>query len=83
MSEALLTRRQVEAKIGFKHSTIYKWIAAGTFPAPRRDPVTGSVRWLESQVQAWIDDWVARSVEGGTMVGSRAAKLDLQEKSAA
>ena len=55
MSEQLLPRREVERRTGYRKSALYARIAAGTFPAPRREPETGSVRWLESEVQAWID----------------------------
>ncbi|MGN7918205.1 helix-turn-helix transcriptional regulator [Lysobacter sp. 22409] len=74
-SESLLTRKQVEARIGFKHSTLYKWIAAGEFSRSRRDPLTGSVRWLESEIQAWIEAWITRSENGGRAVGGRANRL--------
>ena len=73
MSErALLTRSEVEARTGFRKSALYARIAAGTFPQPIREPGTGTVRWLESEVQAWIDAAVERWPRGGSMVGSRA-----------
>ncbi|SDW93460.1 helix-turn-helix transcriptional regulator [Lysobacter enzymogenes] len=81
-AERLLTRAEVEERTGYKHSTIYDRIAAGTFPAPRREVETGTVRWLESEVQAWIDDWIAKSEVAGRMVGSRAQKLKKTSESA-
>ena len=74
MSEALLCRAQVEAMTGFKRSAIYARITAGTFPAPRREPSTGTVRWVKSEVDAWIESWLARSEMAGTLAGSRAAR---------
>jgi prophage regulatory protein len=72
-AESLLTRAEVERRTGFKRTAIYARIAAGTFPPARKDPVTGSVRWLESEVQAWIDN-AARTWEPvGKVVGRRAA----------
>lgn len=75
MSESLLTRAEVESRTGFKRSAIYARIAAGTFPAPVREPDTGTVRWLASEVDAWVSDFIARSVRGGTVAGSRAATI--------
>lgn len=75
MAETLLSRSQVEARTGFKRSAIYARIAAGTFPAPIREPDTGTVRWLESDVDQWVANFIARSVKGGTMVGSRATNV--------
>ena len=74
-AEKLLTRAEVEARTGFRKSAIYARIAAGTFPPPRREPETGTVRWLESEVQAWIDEWVSRAEVAGTLVGSRAENM--------
>lgn len=74
MSETLLCRSQVEQMTGFKRSAIYARIAAGTFPAPRREPETGTVRWLRTDVEAWIAAWVARSEAAGSVAGSRAAR---------
>ncbi|MEZ5544261.1 MAG: AlpA family phage regulatory protein [Lysobacteraceae bacterium] len=61
-SETLLTHQEVERRTGFSRAGIYKRIATGTFPRPRHVPGEKSVRWLASEVDAWIRDWVARSV---------------------
>jgi prophage regulatory protein len=51
--ERLLRLRDVKQKTGLGTSTIYRRIADGTFPAPRSlGPNT--VRWLESEIDAWI-----------------------------
>jgi prophage regulatory protein len=71
--ERLLTREEVERLTGFKRSAIYERVAAGTFPKPRRERGTGTVRWLESELQSWIAAWIASSEEGGAFEGSRAA----------
>ena len=78
MSERLLPRGEVERRTGYRKSALYARIAEGTFPPPRRDPVNGSVRWLESEVQAWIDaaarDWpVAGSAAGRMAEGKKKA----------
>lgn len=58
MADRLLSRWEVERLTGFKRTTLYARIAAGTFPAPLRDPDGGrAVRWLESDVLAWIARW--------------------------
>jgi prophage regulatory protein len=51
--ERLLRLRDVKQKTGLGTSTIYRRIADSTFPAPRSlGPNT--VRWLESEIDAWI-----------------------------
>ena len=70
MSERLLTIRQVEDRVGFRKSTIYARMAAGRFPRAHRDPETGSVRWLESEVSAWIAEAVCTWPAVGTVAGS-------------
>jgi prophage regulatory protein len=52
-SEHLSQLRDVKEKIGLGSSTIYRRIADGTFPVPRSlGPNT--VRWLQSEIDAWI-----------------------------
>ena len=70
MSESLLTRAEVERRTGFKRTAIYARIAAGRFPKPLRDPDTGSVRWLESEVSAWISDAARQWQRVGKVAGS-------------
>lgn len=63
--DTLLTRAEVERRTGFKKSALYERIAAGTFPAAKDDPDGGrSVRWLASEVDAWIARWVGK--DGGS-----------------
>lgn len=82
-TERLLVRAEVERLTGLSRSTIYARMSAGTFPPARRDPDTGSVRWLESEVATWIAEWVARSVMVGSSVGTRAARMKKPLNSAA
>lgn len=48
----LLRLKQVLDRTGLPKSTMYSRISAGTFP--KQIPVGSSVRWLESEVEAWI-----------------------------
>lgn len=49
----ILRRRQVEARVGLRRSTLYLRIAQGSFPTPVR--LGGrSVGWLASEIDAWI-----------------------------
>lgn len=75
MGESLLPRAEVERRCGFKRSKLYMLIAAGTFPKPLRDPATGAVRWLESEVDAWVAEAVKTWPRGGTVAGSRAESV--------
>lgn len=53
MTDTLLRRKEVERRTGFGRSTIYDWMGKGMFPEPVR--IGPSCRWLESDVQSWID----------------------------
>ncbi len=60
MSDRILRRPEVETPVGVKRSTLYDWMAQGTFPKP----VALSVRlvgWRESDVTAWLDSRAPRN----------------------
>ena len=49
----LLTRREVEFRVGLARSTIYRLMRSGKFPHPKR--IAGrAVRWPENELDAWI-----------------------------
>lgn len=54
MTDRILRRPDVEARTGLARSTIYAWMAAGTFPRP---VALGArlVGWRESEIQAWLE----------------------------
>ncbi|OHY79475.1 AlpA family transcriptional regulator [Marinobacter sp. AC-23] len=53
----ILRLKDVIEKTGLARSTIYKYLAAGTFPKPI--PLGGrSVGWVDSEVHDWILDAV-------------------------
>lgn len=51
--DRLLKLKEVTQMTSLGSSTIYRKLADGTFPKPRTLSV-GCVRWLESEVMAWI-----------------------------
>jgi predicted DNA-binding transcriptional regulator AlpA len=55
----LLRRPEVEAKTGKSRTSIYNGVRAGTFPKPV-EIGPNSVGWLESEVDAWIEERIAR-----------------------
>lgn len=60
-----LRRREVEQRTGYSCSNIYRLMSLGLFPsACRIGP--GAVGWLESEIDEYIDQCVAKrdSVEG-------------------
>lgn len=63
--QTFLRRREVEARTGLPHSTIYDLISTGQFPRPvplgRR-----TVAWLESEIAEWQQGRIAKrdGVEG-------------------
>lgn len=53
-SRQFLRLRQVEAKSGYKRSTIYEKIKSGEFPKPY--PLGDrAVGWLADDVEGWIE----------------------------
>lgn len=55
MTKRLLRRPEVESTTGLPRSTIYRMMAANTFPKPIN--LGGRlVGWKESDIQKWIDD---------------------------
>ena len=65
MARRIIRRPAVEHKTGLSRSTIYAEMAAGKFPKPV--PLgPGSVGWLENEIEAWIEERIAK----------RAAKME-------
>ncbi|RRU70828.1 helix-turn-helix transcriptional regulator [Stenotrophomonas maltophilia] len=66
----LLRRADVLARVGMAKSTLYLRISAGTFPKPVH--LGSSVRWVESEIDSWIQDHVEQrdqTSESGGMDG--------------
>ena len=53
MTNRLLTRSEVESRVGLGRSTIYRAMRAGQFPEPIRVGPR-AVRWPENEIEAWI-----------------------------
>lgn len=58
--ERLLRIHDVARKVAMGRSTIYRWIAAGRFPAGL-ELAPQVTRWRESDIDAWIATFDARS----------------------
>lgn len=60
--EALLRRKQVQARTGLARSTLYKLISCGDFPAPLS--LTGrAVAWRSTEVDRWIASRIASATK--------------------
>lgn len=86
--DALLRRRAVQALTGMSRSGIYAAIERGAFPKPVCIGDTRSVGWVESQVQAWINQQIAASQSApsspaSSSRGSRIRAVDQAAKGAA
>lgn len=69
----IIRRDQVAARTGLSFSSIYRRVSAGTFPAPIR--LGGdSVGWIESEVDAWIEERIQQS--RGTTAAQKSAAND-------
>lgn len=57
----ILRRKQVEARTGLSRSTIYARIAEGTFPSPIDLGGCRAVGWIESEINAWVEECINKS----------------------
>lgn len=64
----LLRLKQVLDRTGLPKSTMYSRISAGTFP--KQVPIGSSVRWLESEVDSWIQALVEERDHPGQSGGT-------------
>lgn len=60
----IVKRPEVENITGLSRSSIYAKMENGTFPAAIKLSER-SVGWLEHEVQAWLENRIAASREGG------------------
>ena len=79
MPERILRRPEVLARLGIAQSTLYQWMAEGTFPRP---VALGAklVGWPESAVSAWID---ARRTRDGRTAAQLRAEAEALSRGAA
>lgn len=63
----LLRRADVLARVGIAKSTLYLRISAGTFPKPVH--LGSSVRWVESEIDSWIQDQMEQRGQTGETGG--------------
>ena len=54
-----LTKEQVMQRVGIAESTLYKWIAMGSFPAQIKLRGGKSSRWLEHEITEWQQQQIA------------------------
>lgn len=66
----LLRLPRVKERTGLARTTIYKMVAAGTFPAPIKIGA-GTTVWVSSEIDAWIQ---ARIEQARSAVSSPAKK---------
>ena len=55
----LLTVNTVLDYTGFKKSTLYTWIRENRFPKPITLHGSRSVRWVDTDVQNWINEQIS------------------------
>ena len=56
----ILRRKQVEARVGLRRSTLYSRVAEGSFPPPVRLGKR-AVGWVESEITEFIEQRIAES----------------------
>lgn len=57
MTTVLIPLKEVERRIGLKQSRIYQMVAEKKFPQPVKIGVVN--RWVEAEVETWIQERVA------------------------
>lgn len=63
-TDRLMRLRDVMDATGLGSSTIYRYIHAGTFPAPVK--IGGfTARWRQSAVSSWMDGLIPKESKGG------------------
>lgn len=56
----ILRRKQVELLTGLSRSSIYSYMATGTFPKPIKIGLR-MVGWIDSEISNWIDNQLEQS----------------------
>jgi prophage regulatory protein len=56
----LLRLPEVRTRTGLSRSSVYRLVAAGTFPKPVKVS-TATTTWIESEVDAWIVEKIRES----------------------
>ncbi len=51
--DSLLTYNELSKILKITPRTLYRWVDAGTIPAPKR--IGGVARWKNEDIQTWID----------------------------
>ena len=64
MDDALLTLHEVREVTGLSVASIYRWMAAGTFPHSFNPNNNRSVRWSLKAIRNWIQEQHAKANTG-------------------
>jgi prophage regulatory protein len=59
----LLSRHEVLARVCVSYPTIWTWMCEDKFPRAR-EMATGRIAWLESEIEAWIENLPVRKLKG-------------------
>lgn len=76
----LLPLAEVMSRVGLRKTAVYDRVARGDFPAPVSLGTTS--RWVESEVEAWIEDRIAERDSGdavGAHMGAPGAALESRD----
>ena len=63
MTDRLMTRIEVQKRTGLSRTTVYRLMRAGTFPEPIKIGPR-AVRWLESEIEAYLTSRPRASGDG-------------------
>ena len=59
ITHKLLSIENVLDATGFKKSTMYRWISEGRFPKPIKIGNSRSSRWIDKDVEQWINEQIS------------------------
>jgi prophage regulatory protein len=67
--ERIMRRREVQQTTGLSRSSLYRLVAAGSFPTPIQLS-TNAVGWLATEICAWVAGRVAATRDGNARPAS-------------
>lgn len=66
----LLNVEAVLSSTGFTKPTMYRWIKEGKFPKPIKIGNSRSSRWVDKDIEQWINDQISNHQENSPTTAS-------------
>jgi prophage regulatory protein len=81
----LLRKSEVLEMVGVSYPTIWRWVRDGKFPAPREigGKDVRAVRWVQSEIEAWMEALPTRvysPARGQLRINAKLPEMSRNEK---